>query len=78
MMCTGLLLMLFFVSALASTDIRNEDVRNLPSHQKKLLKDFLHLQNYLNAEGMKEYLTELIMQKQFVIAHAKKKKTVIH
>ena len=56
MMCTGVVLMLFFVSALASID---EDVRNLPSHQKKLLRDYFHLQNYLNAEGMKKYLTEL-------------------
>lgn len=59
MMWTGVVLMLFFVSTLASISNSNEDVRNLASHQKKLLRDYFHLQNYLNAEGMKKYLPEL-------------------
>ena len=61
MMCTRLsvVLMLFVVSTLASTEYLNEDVGNLPSHQRKLLRDYFYLQNYLNAEGMKKYFTEL-------------------
>ena len=44
--------MMFFVSALASLDSPNEDVSYLPSHHRKLLKDYVHLQNYFNTEGM--------------------------
>lgn len=47
----GLFLMSLFVSALASIGGPNGDVGYLPTHQRKLLKDYSYLQNYLNAEG---------------------------
>ena len=52
MMSSSLVLTFLFVSALANIDGQTEDVSYMSTHQKKLLRDYFHLQNYLNAEGM--------------------------